>query len=120
ILIAGTTGRGKSVLISNILWNLISQDYCGILVLDPHDEYYGRAGLGLKDHPSRNKLAYYTPENPPPGTKTLKINLKNIRPRHFNGAADFSDPQRQALSHYYREYGQHWIEALIQEKPLAV
>jgi len=48
ILIAGTTGRGKSVLISNILWNLINQDYCGILVLDPHDEYFGRNKLGLK------------------------------------------------------------------------
>ena len=53
ILIAGTTGRGKSVLVSNLLWNSAAPDYCGILVLDPHDEYYGRNRFGLKDHPSK-------------------------------------------------------------------
>src|SRR3989338_5329870 len=49
ILIAGTTGRGKSVLVKNILWSTANKDYCGILVLDPHDEYYGRNKIGLKD-----------------------------------------------------------------------
>ncbi len=120
ILIPATTGRGKSNLTSCILWDTIDKDYCGILVLDPHDEYYGRNKLGLKDHSRRDRVVYYTPDNPPAGTKTLRINLKNIRPSHFNGVVDFSDPQRQALNYYHKEYGQHWIEALVQEKPLAV
>ena len=69
ILLAGTTGRGKSNLIANILWNLVYQDYCGVLVLDPHDEYYGRNKIGLKDHPLNDKVAYYTPKAPPAGAK---------------------------------------------------
>src|SRR3989338_9436861 len=59
ILIAGTTGRGKSVLVSNLLWSIADSSYAGALVLDPHDEYYGRNKKGLKDHPSK-KIAYYT------------------------------------------------------------
>ena len=118
ILIAGTTGRGKSVLISNILWNLISQDYCGILVLDPHDEYYGRNKLGLKDHPKKEKVSYYTPKEPPAGAKTLKVNLKTIKPQHFDGTVDFSDPQKQALALYYKYFGSSWIAGLLFERKM--
>ncbi len=117
ILIPATTGRGKSNLTSVILWDTLDKDYCGILVLDPHDEYYGRNKLGLKDHPSK-KIVYYTPKNPPAGCKTLKINLSVIKPQHFNGVVDWSDPQRQALSAYYKKYGKEWIEAVILEKLL--
>ncbi len=121
ILISGTTGRGKSVLMSNLLWDTIEKDYCGVLVLDPHDEYYGRSKLGLKDHPqAKEKLVYYTPSNPPPGCRTLKINIKAIQPGHFNGVMDFSDAQKQALSAYHRKYEDEWISAVILEKPLEV
>ena len=120
ILIPATTGRGKSNLVSVMLWNLIDKDYCGILVLDPHDEYYGRNDLGLKNHPSKQNLSYYTPNNAPPGTKTLKINLKVIKPNHFNGAVHWTDPQQQCLGSYYKEYGQQWIEAIVKERPLNV
>ncbi|MBS3132403.1 ATP-binding protein [Candidatus Woesearchaeota archaeon] len=120
ILVAGTTGRGKSVLISNILWSAAKEDYCGILVLDPHDEYYGRNNFRLKDHPNREKIAYYTPSNAPPGARSLKINLELLRPQHFEGVVDFSDAQRQALHLYYKEYGEKWIEAIILEKKLSI
>lgn len=120
ILIAGTTGRGKSVLVSNLLWNLAGRGYCGVLVLDPHDEYYGRNKLGLKDHPCKENIAYYTAKNAPIGTNTLKINLDAIRPLHFDGVVDFSDAQRQALNLYYKEFGEKWIEAVILEKELTI
>ncbi len=118
ILIPGTTGRGKSVLLKNILWNLVDKDYCGILVLDPHDEYFGRNNAGLKDHKNKEKIAYYT-QNPPPGQKSLIINIKLLRPSHFRGIINLSDPQQQALNSYYREYGEKWIEAIVLEKPLS-
>ncbi len=120
VLIAATTGRGKSNLVKVMLWSIVNQDYCGIVVLDPHDEYYGRNGLGLKDHPSRDKVVYYTPRDPPSGTSTLKINIKRIRPDHFRGAVSFSDPQVQAMNAYYREYGNRWVEGVLLEKPLKV
>jgi hypothetical protein len=118
ILISGTTGRGKSNLIANILWNLVNQQYCGILVLDPHDEYYGRNKTGLKDHSSNDKVIYYTPKNPPAGEKTLKINLSTIKPHHFDGVVEFSDPQKQALLLYYRNFGTNWIKNILFERKI--
>lgn len=120
ILIAGTTGRGKSVLVSNILWSAIDKDYCGILVLDPHDEYYGRNKFGLKDNINKEKVVYYTPNNVPVGAKSLKINLELMKPQHFEGVVYFSDPQKQALNLYYKEHGSKWIEAIILEKKLTI
>jgi DNA helicase HerA-like ATPase len=120
ILIAGTTGRGKSVLMSNLLWDCVGRDYCGMLVLDPHDEYYGRNRLGLKDHPQHDKVVYYTHNEVPVGCKSLKINLKNVRPQHFDGAVNFSDAQKQALAAYHKQYGTSWVEAIVLEKPLDV
>ncbi|MFC1753922.1 ATP-binding protein [Thermoproteota archaeon] len=120
ILIPATTGRGKSNLVKTMLWDLMGKDYCGMLVLDPHDEYYGRNGLGLSNHPTQNKLAYYTADNPPPGALTLRIHLSVLRPAHFRGVVSFSDPQVQAMNAYYREYKERWIEAIVMEKPLKV
>lgn len=118
ILIPATTGRGKSNLTSTMLWNAADKDYCGILVLDPHDEYYGRNKIGLKDHPSKDKIVYYTSKDAPPGCRTLKINLEAIRPHHLNGAVDWSDPQKDCLDMYNKRYGIKWVEAIILEKPV--
>ena len=123
VLISGTTGKGKSVLMSNILWDATGKDYNGILVLDPHNEYYFGAGndskkIGLKDHPSK-KVNYYSVKSDIPGVRTLKINIKILRPQHF-GCLDFSDAQEQAMNAYHRDYGNKWIESIILEKPLKV
>jgi hypothetical protein len=118
VLLAGTTGKGKSNLISNVLWNLVEQNYCGILVLDPHDEYFGRNKTGLKANPSNDKVVYYTPKNPPAGAKTLKINLQMIKPQHFEGVVDFSDAQRQALILYYKYFGSNWIKNIMFERKI--
>jgi len=118
ILIPASTGKGKSNLMSCILWDITDKDYVGMLVLDPHDEYYGRIGLGLKDHPRKDKVSYYTPANPPPGARTLKINLHNLKPEHFDGAISLSDPQRQCLYAYHKKYSQEWVRSLIEEKKI--
>lgn len=118
ILIPATTGKGKSNLCSVMLWQSVEQSYCGILVLDPHDEYYGRTGLGLKDHSMKEKVVYYTPKDAPPGTHTLRFNISLLKPEHFRGAMSWTDAQWEALSGYYREYRDQWIEAAVLEKPL--
>ena len=117
ILIAATTGRGKSNLTATMLWDVTGKEYCGMLVLDPHDEYYGRNGFGLKDHPAK-RVKYYTPNAPPPGANTLTINIRQLRPWHFDGAVSWSDPQREALTAFYRQYREEWISALLEDKPL--
>src|SRR3989344_3590956 len=121
VLIPATTGRGKSNLTSCLLWNSLDAPFCGFFVLDPHDEYYGRHGIGLKDHPinqEKKRGFYYTAFDVPANASSLKINLELIKPHHFNGAVDWSDPQKEALYAYYKKYGKSWIEAIILEKPL--
>ncbi len=115
VLIPASTGKGKSNLMSNVLWAIAKQEYAGMLILDPHDEYYGRTNLGLKDHPNKNNVRYYTPTNPPPGAKTLKINITKLKPEHFRGAISLSDPQQQCLFAYYKMFKERWIYHLLNE-----
>jgi len=71
----------------------------------------------LKDNVLNDKVVYYTPK-PPSGTKTLKINIKNIKPHHFEGVVDFSDAQKQALILYYKYFGTNWIKNILFEKKI--
>ncbi len=116
ILIAASTGKGKSNLTSCLLFESVAKDYCGILVFDPHDEYYGRNKLGLKDHPLKDKISYYTAYKVPVGCFNLKINISKIKPNHFNGVVSWSDAQKEALYAYYRQYKEEWIAALLTDK----
>ncbi len=119
VLIPATTGRGKSNLTKCLLYDLVNQDNAGILVLDPHDEYFGRNSLGLKDHPKADdKVLYYTPKNPPNNAMTLKINLKCLKPSHFSSVMSWSDPQNEAIYAYYKRYNDLWIEALLLSREL--
>lgn len=110
ILIPATTGRGKSNLVKTILWYVLDSNKVGALVLDAHDEYFGRHGPGLKDHPNaKENLVYYTPNNPPPGANRLAINLQSLKPEHFFGIVEFSDAQNDAIRAYYRANKDFWI-----------
>ena len=114
MLIPATTGRGKSNLVKTILWHVLDTNKVGALVLDAHDEYYGRSGIGLKFHPrAKDNLMYYTPSSPPVGANRLTINLQSIRPEHFEGIVDFSDPQFQAIRMAYRQSRNNWIRDLM-------
>jgi len=114
MLIPATTGRGKSNLVKTILWSVLDTNKVGALVLDAHDEYFGRSGIGLKLHPrAKDNLMYYTPSNPPVGANRLTINLQSIRPEHFEGIVDFSDPQFQAIRMAYRQSRNNWIRELM-------
>ncbi|HJW19957.1 MAG TPA: ATP-binding protein [Candidatus Nitrosotalea sp.] len=114
VLIPATTGRGKSNLVKTILWHVLDSNKVGALVLDAHDEYFGRHNLGLKDHPkARENLVYYTPANPPAGSNRLTINLQSIRPEHFEGIVDLSDAQYQAIRGAVRDYHESWISQLM-------
>ncbi|MBM3895994.1 MAG: ATP-binding protein [Thaumarchaeota archaeon] len=118
ILIPATTGRGKSNLVKTILWHVLDSNKVGALVLDAHDEYYGRRGPGLKDHSNaKNNLVYYTPSSPPAGANRLSINLQSIRPEHFEGIVEFSDPQFQALRTYHRRAGDTWVTEVMRVDP---
>ena len=113
ILIPATTGRGKSNLVKVMLWNLIPKEYCGILVIDPHDEYYGRNELGAKDHPDfRDKVEYYS-TNPPKGGYSLRINLNVLKPWNLQGIIDITEAQSQAMYVFHTIHRDRWLERLV-------
>ncbi|MBN1645804.1 ATP-binding protein [Candidatus Woesearchaeota archaeon] len=109
VLIAGTTGKGKSVLMKNLIWETASQKQ-GMIVMDPHDEYIGRTSPGLKDHPEG--VVYYTAGRVPKGGNTLKINLELLRPSHFE-VIELSNAQRQVMYLYHKKFGKKWISELF-------
>jgi DNA helicase HerA-like ATPase len=116
VVVPATTGRGKSNLVKVMLWSILGQNRFGILVLDPHDEYFGRHGKGLKDHPeAKGNLLYYS-SNPPAGTNTLIVNLKSIEPRHFEGIVTFTDAQQDAVKRYHNLFREKWIENIVRGK----
>lgn len=113
VVIPATTGRGKSNLVKVMLWSILDQPNFGVLVLDPHDEYYGRHGKGLKDSPNaKNSLIYYS-STPFPGVNTLVVNLRSISPWHFLGIIGFTDAQQEAIMCYYNRFGDEWIENIV-------
>ncbi len=117
VLVAATTGRGKSNLVKVIAASLLENEKVGMLILDPHDEYYGRntsldaKGVvhitGLSSH---ENCIYYS-LNPPRNARTLLVNVETLHPSHIE--MSLSDAQSQAIGFYYSKYGQNWIEQLM-------
>jgi uncharacterized protein DUF87 len=114
ILIPATTGRGKSNFIKVMFWNVLDKDFCGILVLDPHDEYYGKNNVkGLRDHPkAKDFVRYYSP-SAERGAYTLVVSLRSIDYHHFRGISEFTTPQEEAMATAYHTYGNRWIENIL-------
>ena len=112
VLIPATTGRGKSNLVKCMLWSMIGKHEIGALILDPHDEYFGRNGPGLKDHPkAQDGLVYFSPDAPR-GSVSLKINLQLISPFHMMGIVNMSDAQREGAWTLFNKFHDKWIEKL--------
>jgi len=111
ILIPATTGRGKSNLVKVMLWSILDSEGAGVLVLDPHNEYYGdNIRKGLRNHPKkREKLEYYSSDNDNKEARTLSINIKKIIPSHFIGIGRFSSAQNEAMRMFHNKYGEEWI-----------
>lgn len=114
ILIPATTGRGKSNLVKVMLWSILDTLGAGILVLDPHNEYFGdNIRIGLRNHPKKDeKLEYYSPDHNNDDALSLSINVKKIRPYHFSGIGGFSSAQSEAMRMFYNKYGENWITAI--------
>lgn len=120
ILVSGTTGKGKSMCIASLLWDSLSKDFGGILVLDPHDEYFTFEGSGLQRHPrASEKLAYYSINASQPGARSLRVNFSLLVPHHFDGVVEWSDAQRDLLALYYRKFKDSWISKVLLEEKIS-
>ncbi|MBI2085474.1 MAG: ATP-binding protein [Candidatus Aenigmarchaeota archaeon] len=113
MLIAATTGRGKSNFLKVMLWDAIDKNYCGILVLDPHDEYYS---VLEKNPASRGNLFYYTNKKGVAGSYSLRIDVKTIKPDDVTGVINFTDAQEQAIIKYWKSFGDNWLVEMVKDK----
>lgn len=117
VLIPATTGRGKSNLVRVMAYSVIDKDYCGLLIFDPHDEYFNGPGngreLGLKDHPkAKEKIAHYSLK-PEPGGRSLVIDYRKLKPWFFQGVLDLSSAQRDAMYTFYKNNKDEWVKDLL-------
>lgn len=110
-------GRGglfvhNSNLTKYLLYKLLDSTYCGVLVLDPHNEY----AAALQNHPHASKnLVAYSP-NPGRGGITLKINYKSLKPWHFSGIVPFTEAQNETIWTYYKEFKADWLQEILSEE----
>lgn len=115
ILITATTGRGKSNLVKTILLKIMNEPFCGVLVLDPHAEYFDSC---LSKHSKQENLKYYTPANTNSnsdsiGNLSLLFNIRNLKPKHFIGIFDWTEPQTELMMYAYQRYTNRWIENVV-------
>lgn len=111
VLVAASTGRGKSNLLKVLLWSLLDSPKIGVFVVDPHREYYPV----LIDHPNaQENLVCFSP-NPKPGEAKLAVSTELIRPYHLVGAISLSEAQEREADLLYREHKEKWIQKLVEE-----
>jgi len=112
VLVAASTGKGKSNAVKVMLWSMGKEGKAGAFVVDPHGEYWGFHGSGLRQLGERAVL--FSPD-PPPGGVTLKVNTSSLLPEHFSGVFETSEAQFEAMLEYYRKYRERWLEELLGE-----
>ncbi len=113
VLVAAGTGKGKSNGMYCILWRLLDSDFAGVLVLDPHNEYYAK----LKNHPNAaQNLVAYSP-NPDRGALTMAIHYESVKPWHFSGIVPFTDAQNDACWMYFKEFKNRWLYEILAREP---
>ncbi|MEM0119921.1 MAG: ATP-binding protein [Thermoprotei archaeon] len=109
VLVAASTGRGKSNLLKVLLWSLLDHPKLGVFVVDPHREYYS----ALIDHPrAQENLVCFSP-NPKEGEVKLAISTRLIRPYHLSGVINLSDAQEREAYLLYKEFKEDWVERLL-------
>jgi DNA helicase HerA-like ATPase len=120
-----TTGMGKSNLMKRFAGSIMETGDVGLLIFDPHGEYYdggGEAKLkGLIHHPlAQENLRIYSSRTLEKQYETLQISASEIVPEDLNHIYDFSEAQHEALWALYYRFGKDWLTKLKEidfEKP---
>jgi len=115
--IFATTGMGKSNLMKRFTGAILESGNVGLLIFDPHGEYYdggGEPGLkGLIHHPNaRNNLRIYSSRKLDSTYESLQITASEIKPEDLNHIYDFSEAQHEALNALYYRFGRNWLVRL--------
>lgn len=120
VLVTAATGKGKSNFTKVFVRGLLNVDEVASIIIDPHAEYYGNAGIkGLSQHANRERIEYFSPRwQEIIGSSELKIYAEDLRPSDFHGVVELSDAQREAMDALYKTYNNNWIRTLLAGKKI--
>lgn len=119
--IFATTGMGKSNLMKVLAGSVLESSKYGMLILDPHGEYYDGGGdsnhKGLSDHPlAQKRLRVYSSRDLKGPHNKLKISPREIDIKDFRHIYDFTQPQVEMLYAARYLFGGNWIENIARAK----
>ncbi len=119
--IFATTGMGKSNLMKVLAGSVLESSKYGMLILDPHGEYYDGGGdpthKGLSDHPlAQKRLRVYSSRDLKGPHNKLKISPREIDIKDFRHIYDFTQPQVEMLYAARYLFGGNWIESIAHAK----
>lgn len=120
--IFATTGGGKTNLMKTLLGSLLESRRYGVLVFDPHGEYYdggagklpdGRKLQGLVHHPlAAERLRVYSSRPLSGAYNQLKVSAHEIRAGDVRNIFFFTQAQEEALWAVQEYYGDAWLVEL--------
>lgn len=117
-----TTGMGKSNLMRVLAASVMNTGRYGLLIVDPHGEYYDGGGqrgrMGLRHHPlaSRNLRVYATRALKGAYAK-LQISAHEIEIPDLKQLYEFSGPQGELLDAARWRYGASWLADIQDRSP---
>jgi len=115
--IFATTGMGKSNLMKVLAGTVLESGRYGMLILDPHGEYYDGGGdpthKGLVDHPmASTQLRVYSSRDLKGPHNKLKISPREIDIKDFRHIYDFTQPQVEMLYAVRYQFGENWMSEI--------
>jgi len=115
VLVAASTGKGKSNLVKVMLYSIGKEGSAGALLIDPHGEYWGIHGRGLRLLGDKAVL-FSSSRNLPAGAYRLTVGLGSLVPDHFSGVLELTEPQQEGLEALYKAFGANWLIKLFKEE----
>lgn len=107
-----TTGMGKSNLMKTMIASAMHLGQCGVLVFDPHGEYYaGHPGYkGLMHAPwASEALEHYSTRRGGHAHTDVRISAYEIGVGDLLAIREYSEPQKDAMYAFSRRFGDGWL-----------
>jgi DNA helicase HerA-like ATPase len=107
-----TTGMGKSNLMKTLAASAMRCGKYGMLVLDPHGEYFaGAPGCkGLSHVPeAAERMVVFSSRNLPGAHNTIRISAHEIKVNDLLNLQEFSEPQKEVMHALTAMFGDEWL-----------
>jgi hypothetical protein len=115
----GYLRSGEDIIMKTLAGSVMSSGAYGMLILDPHGEYYDggadeiRKGLSHLPYASEQLVVYSTRELSGSYNR-IKLSAAEIEIDDLMALYDFSGPQKDAFNSALRVYGDNWLIQLLE------